>query len=85
MSKLMPQGSHRWCKECGHSWYTADPSASSCKYCGAPVRDATVGWPHVCTDGHGADHGGTCLECPAVARTKSNGVQHTAAVWVNRT
>ncbi len=83
----MPQPSYRWCKltTCSKRWYTADPTETACPYCGHPCRDASEGWPHVCDRGHGADHGGSCLECPAVSRTKSNGVSHVAAVWVDRT
>lgn len=61
----MPQGSFRWCgtPECRHRWFVALPLPCSCPRCGAMVADASDGWPHVCSAGHGAQHGGKCLEC----------------------
>jgi hypothetical protein len=61
----MPQGSFRWCQtpSCGRRWFTAAPTPQPCPFCGAHVKDATDGWPHVCSRGHGAQHGGECQEC----------------------
>jgi hypothetical protein len=65
MSKLMPQGSYRWCPtpSCAHRWYTALPVACTCPKCGAGVGDASDGWPHVCTQGHAEQRGGDCGQC----------------------
>jgi hypothetical protein len=62
---LMPVGSFRWCplSTCGHRWYVAYPKACSCPKCGSDVADASDGWPHGCTNGHSAHHGGPCAEC----------------------
>ena len=80
MSTLMPQGSYRWCgtPTCAHRWYVATPDECACPRCGATVPDATSGWPHVCTRGHGAHHGGACMECVAELEAKlakRNGAQ----------
>lgn len=63
--KLMPQGSYRWCTlpSCARRWYTAVPGEQRCPYCGHAAKDATDGWPHICSRGHGADHGGECGKC----------------------
>jgi len=69
MSLLMPQGSFRWCRF-GHRWFTASPAECVCPKCHDAVVDATAGWPHVCSSGHGAQHGGDCAECRVEAVAK---------------
>lgn len=59
----MPTGSFRWCKTCEHRWYVALPLVCSCPKCGTEVADASDGWPHMCTNGCFAQHGGLCFSC----------------------
>lgn len=72
MNRLMPQGSYRWCQvpACLHRFYVAAPAACKCPNCGGHVPDATAGWPHVCSAGHGASHGGPCGQCVEHAAEK---------------
>lgn len=60
---LMPCPSYRWCTCCERRWYTAYPGEQYCPYCGQHAKDATEGWPHGCSRGHEAQHGGRCGEC----------------------
>jgi hypothetical protein len=86
VSRLMPTGSFRWCPlgVCGHRWFVAHPGACDCPKCGTAVADAKHGWPHVCTNGHAADHGGECGECgecavEAVDKVKRKRARQTEA------
>jgi len=82
--KLMPQGSYRWCRlpSCERRWFTASPAAQPCPFCGLEAKDATTGWPHACTNGHSAQHGGECPQCVVEGSDKrsSKGQRRRAAL-----
>ena len=79
--RLMPVPSYRWCKLCERRWFTASPKAQACPVCSTQAPDVTDGWPHGCSSGHEANHGGECMQCDAEKIAKVAVTTRVAVEW----